>query len=144
MRSGAFYVDHHEAGLRSEVQVRVYRTTKHVQAAAHRFNPSEPDDGEEILAVTQLETNNVTGEQRVTLRFAEERLTMREVVHEVHHAALSLHRIDVPADTPVDQVLTHYNEDAAYLFGGLLAKVMDELTGMGYTVPMERWARKDD
>lgn len=121
-------------GFPAVVDVQIYPDLDTMRAAAQRYAPAE-DGFANAYAVTQAwyRTNpDGTRQVRPIIRLARTHLWTEIVAHEMHHATTGIYGGTLPPGTPATDVLTHHNEDFAWLHGALLARLVNRLHALGY------------
>jgi len=114
--------------------VHVYDTLDEMCAAGARFN------GNDLTGSAGI-TQSYHGENDRTnvpvVRLYRDRLGIRVISHEMHHAATAIYGSTVADDALASDVLTHHDEPFAYLYSDLLAHLVVSLYRFGYYEPPE-------
>ena len=111
----------------TEVVVRVYRSHKRMLRAARRYDP-QLTCGYETNAVCQgRQMGGLLTGRRVIIRLCRDRLDLEVVAHEVSHAALAIYGASTQYE-PAGQMFSINNETLAYIYSGMLAAIVKQLT----------------
>jgi len=110
--------------------VHVYDTADEMCAAGTRFNHNDLTGS---AGITQSYHDAETDRTFVpVVRLYRDRLGIRVISHEMHHAATAIYGSTQPNDVLPSAILTHHNEPFAYLFSDLLAHLVVSLYRFGY------------
>ena len=114
--------------------VHVYDTADEMCAAGTRFNGNDLSGS---AGITQSYHNANDRTAVPVVRLYRDRLGIRVISHEMHHAATAIYGSTQPDDVLPSAILTHHNEPFAYLYSDLLAHLVVALYRFGYYEPPE-------
>lgn len=113
------------------VEVYLYDTPEAMRRAGRRF--SGATDLDDAIGLCQGSTHiDADGGAtfRPVVRLVRGHLGTEVLAHEMHHAVTAIYGCMVEGQ-PTSEVLTHYNEPFAYLYGRLLARLVSRLYALG-------------
>ena len=112
------------------VNVWIYPTREAMTRAASRYTGET--FGENLGGVAQ-QTHDDEGRTYTShIRLCEGYLSLDVVCHEMHHSVTAIYGSMLADDVTAREVLTHVNEEFAYLYSNLLSRLVTRLYALGY------------